>query len=78
MGLLGTMVRYFYRRYGGLRGIGPILIATHIVLLVQWTHFVGGTVAGGVVGIVRLVIMLEVLRWFGRYYGLLNTDQVDP
>ena len=75
MALMGTLVRFLYRRYGGLSGVGPILIATHIVLLVQWVHFVGGTVAGGLVGVVRLVIMLEVLRWLGRNYGLLKTDE---
>jgi hypothetical protein len=78
MGFLGTVVRFFYRRYGGLRGVGPVLLSTHIVLLVDWAHFIGGTVAGGVVTVVRLVIMLEVLRWVGRYTGLLTADEAQP
>jgi hypothetical protein len=53
-------------------------MATHIVLLVNWVHFIGGTVAGGVVAVARLVIMLEVLRWVGRYTGLLKNDPGPP
>lgn len=75
MGLLGTSVRFLYRRYGGLGEVGPILLATHIVLLVKWVHIVGGSIAGGFVALLRIVIMLEVLRWLGRYTGLIKLDE---
>jgi hypothetical protein len=72
MALFGAFVRFLYRRYAEGVHSSPLLVATHVALLVQWVHIVGGSVAAGFVAVVRLLIMLEVLRWMGRYYGLLE------
>jgi hypothetical protein len=45
----------------------------HILVIVMLAH-IGGSLAPMLVGFVRMLILLAVLRWLGRQTGLLVTD----
>jgi hypothetical protein len=77
MAAIGSIVRMLYRRYGGLGRVSPVALAIHIVLLVEWVHFVGAVIANGGVVILRLVIMLEATRWLARYTGLVTVEEAE-
>ena len=70
-------MRALYRRYGESAALGPVPLAIAIVLLVQLTHMLGATIANGLASLVRILLVLEALRWFGLNYGLLQRDNED-
>ncbi len=76
MALWGLMLRWIYRRYGEGAGLDPIRRATFIVLLVSIAHMCEGHIAGHVNGLIRLLILLEAYRWFGRRTELLEVVPV--
>jgi len=71
MALWGIALRFLYRRYGEGRGLDPVRRAIHIVLLIHFVHFGGGLAAQGV-SVLRIVVLLEVLRWLARRAGVLE------
>jgi hypothetical protein len=72
MALWGIAMRFLYRRYGEGTALDPVRRAIHIVLLVQFVHF-GGGLAPQTVAVLRILVVLELLRWLGRRTGLLST-----
>ena len=60
-----------YRRYGEGMGRDPILQAIYILLLIQIAHL-GGSLAGDLVVVVRTLVVLEVIRWVGRRFGMIE------
>jgi hypothetical protein len=72
MALWGVGMRFLYRRYGEGTGLDPVRRAIHIVLLVQFAHF-GGGLAPQTVAVLRILVVLELLRWLGRRTGVLST-----
>jgi hypothetical protein len=75
MALWGVALRFFYRRYGESLATDPVRHAIHIVLLIQFVHF-GGGLAAQAVSVVRTLLLLELLRWFGRRTGMLEVRRV--
>jgi hypothetical protein len=71
MALLGLTMRFLYRRYGEAPTVDPVRQAIHIYLVIQVLHI--GDVAGGIVGVVRTLILLEALFWLGRQYGFIGS-----
>lgn len=71
MALLGAGMRWAYRRYSESRLTDPIRRSIGIVILVQ-VALLGGSLAPGLIGIVRPLVLMEILRWFGRRYGLIQ------
>lgn len=71
--LLGMAMRVLYRRYAEGPRLDPVRTAVHILVIVMLAH-IGGSLAPMLVGFVRMLILLAVLRWLGRQTGLLVTD----
>jgi hypothetical protein len=71
MAILGVGVRFLYRRYGEAGTESPVLLATHIMLLVQVAHL-GSSLAAAFVLIVRTLVLLELLRWFCRRFHMIE------
>ena len=76
LALWGIAMRFLYRRYGEGRALDPVRRAIHIVLLVQFVHF-GGGLAPQTVAVLRILVVLELLRWLGRRTGVLTRVPVD-
>jgi hypothetical protein len=70
----GTVIRFFYRRYGFGKEFDPVRRAIHVVLLIQFIHFGGGIAGQGVV-VVRTLILLEGFLWLARRTGLLRVER---
>lgn len=68
---LGFVFRLIYRRYA-LPELGPIPNAIWITIMVQLLLCLEGTVAAGFHAVARIVVVVEVLRWAGRNYGLIR------
>jgi hypothetical protein len=75
MALWGLVLRFCYRRYGEGPVTDPVLLAVHMVLLIQFVHF-GGGLAAQVVIVVRTLILLEAICWLSRRFGLLRVQRV--
>jgi len=73
MMLLGMLMRWLYRRYAEAApgATAPVRRAIHIVVLISFVHL-GGGLAVEIMGILRLLLLLEILRWSSRYLGLLR------
>ena len=70
MAILGMAMRILYRRYAESETFDPVRKAVHILVLVLLAH-IGGSMAPMIVGFVRALLLLAVLRWMGRRTGLL-------
>ncbi len=71
MALWGVLLRFFYRRYGGVASVDPVRGAIHIVVLIRFAHF-GGGLAPELVLLLRTLIVLEAYCWLSRRMGLLR------
>ena len=72
MALIGMGMRWLYRRYGESMALDPIRRAIYIVLLVQIAQL-GGSLAPTIVGMVRPLILIELICWIGRRYGMIES-----
>jgi len=72
MTLIGMGMRWIYRRYGESPALDPIRRAIYIAMLVQIAHL-GGSLAPSIVGMVRALILIEIICWIGRRYGMIET-----
>ena len=70
MALLGMAMRILYRRYAEGETFDPVRKAVHILVIYLLAH-IGGSMAPMFVAFVRVLLLLAILRWFGRRTGML-------
>jgi hypothetical protein len=71
MAILGIALRFLYRLYGEGPDVDRVSRAIYITLLVP-IAYIGGSIAVDVAELTRMVLVLELLRVVGRYYGLIQ------
>ncbi len=71
MAAWGLLLRLYYRTYGEAPDLDPIRRAIHLVLLIQILEFESG-IAFTLVIIIRTLMVIEVYRFLGRRFGLVQ------
>jgi hypothetical protein len=75
MGLWGVAMRALYRRWGEASVAAPVSKGFHLIVVIEFAHW-GGGIASGVVGLTRTLLVLTVLCWIGRNWGLVEREPI--